>query len=89
MIQDQTKHPIWCDHCGTGAHIFIGSVCRRHWCPPGTVQVTYFCSRCNAIYRHVVTESDITNYRTSAGGVGGRTCEVSAGTVFRELENQL
>lgn len=59
MIQDPTAYPIWCDHCGTDAFIFIESARRRHWAPPEHLDVTYFCSACNACYGHLVKESDI------------------------------
>lgn len=59
MIEDETSYPIWCDHCGTDSFIFIEAARRRHWAPAHYLDVTYFCSECDAIYGHLVNESEI------------------------------
>lgn len=86
MVQNQTRQPLWCDHCDTGADIVIGVVCRRHWCPPGQVEVTYFCTRCDAMYGHLVTESAINNYLMDVSIDSGKCGALRADTVFRELK---
>jgi len=80
MKRTQTKNPLWCDHCATANEIVIGSVCHRHWCPPGHVEVTYFCTRCNAIYRHLVTNADVDSFSAAA--------LVRSDTASRDLDKQ-
>ncbi len=68
MIEHPTKCPIWCDQCGTNACIFIQSARRPHWAPRDCVEVTYFCTRCDSLYRHLVADNEI-----DAGIVHART----------------
>lgn len=80
MIQDETTYPIWCDHCGTDEFIFIESARRRHWAPADDLDVTYFCSECDAIYGHLVKESDVKPTFMAAMTVAGQPHGIAADT---------
>jgi hypothetical protein len=84
MIQEETAYPIWCDHCGSDAFILIESVRRRHWAPADYLDVTYFCSECDAIYGHLVKESEIKPEFTAAIAVAGRPQPTSEDTGYDE-----
>jgi len=59
MIQDETKHPIWCNGCDTDTHIFIEGARNPHWAPAGALDVAYFCAQCHSLYGHLVKESEL------------------------------
>lgn len=59
MILGETNFPIWCDSCGTDAHIVVESARRPHWAPCNFLDVTYFCTKCNSLYGHLVKETDL------------------------------
>jgi hypothetical protein len=57
--EEEATGRLWCDACGTDEFLFIESVRRRHWAPPGFVDVSYFCAECDGYYGHLVNEDDI------------------------------
>lgn len=59
MIQDETQFPVWCDRCATDAHIVIESVRRPHWAPCNFLDVTYFCTKCDSLYEHLVKDDEL------------------------------
>ncbi|NVM94000.1 hypothetical protein [Arthrobacter wenxiniae] len=84
MIQEETAYPLWCDHCGTDAYILIESVRRRHFAPADHLDVTYFCSQCDAIYGHLVKESEIKAEFMAAIAVAGRPQAIAEDAGFTE-----
>ena len=58
-VEEDPASRLWCDACATDEFLFIESVRRRHWAPPGIVDVTYFCAECDGFYGHLVNEADI------------------------------
>lgn len=59
IMQARANHPIWCEGCGTDAHIVIESAQKPPWDPEGSLDVAYFCSECRTLYGHLVRESEL------------------------------
>ncbi|MCQ9163253.1 MULTISPECIES: hypothetical protein [unclassified Arthrobacter] len=84
MVEEETAYPIWCDRCGSDAFILIESARRQHWAPAGYLDITYFCSKCNAIYGHLVSEADLKAEFMAAIAVAARPHPMAEYTGYDE-----
>lgn len=59
VTSKQIAERLWCETCDTDSFLFIEAVRRRHFMPPGHLEVSYFCSECDGFYGRLIEEADV------------------------------